>query len=131
MNPEEWWKNFALGIELDAAGAFIYNGIRSFHELPTLDHPADSFEVLYNLSVGIERLLKVAIILVEHTDEIDINVFVEGLRSHNTIQLADRLSSQIELNLTDIHREFLSILSKFYNTHRYGRYSMDSIPNIN
>ena len=58
MTPEEWWKNFALGMEIDAAGTFIYNGIRSLHELPTLNHPVDSLEVLYNLSVGIERLLK-------------------------------------------------------------------------
>ena len=58
MTPEEWWKNFALGMEIDAAGTFIYNGIRSLHELPTLNHPVDSLEVLYNLSVGIERLLR-------------------------------------------------------------------------
>ena len=130
MTPEEWWKNFALGMEIDAAGAFIYNGIRSLHELPTLNHPVDSFEVLYNLSVGLERLLKVAIILIEHTDQIDIEKFEESLISHSTIDLANRVDSQRGLALAGVHREFLSLLSKFYKSHRYGRYSLSAVPNI-
>lgn len=130
MTPEEWWKNFALGMEIDAAGTFIYNGIRALHELPTLNHPVDSFEVLYNLSVGIERLLKVAIILIEHNDQIDIEKFEESLISHSTIDLSNRVDSQKSLNLADVHREFLSVLSKFYKSHRYGRYSLSAVPNI-
>jgi hypothetical protein len=57
MTPEEWWKNFALGIELDTASTFIYNGIRTLEDLQSFQHPVDTFEILYNLSVGIERLL--------------------------------------------------------------------------
>ena len=130
MTPEEWWKNFALGMEIDAAGTFIYNGIRSLHELPTLNQPVDSLEVLYNLSVGIERLLKVAIILVEHNDQVDIAQFEESLISHSTIDLANRVDSQRTLALSNVHREFLSILSKFYKSHRYGRYSLSAVPEI-
>ena len=129
MTPEEWWKNFALGIEIDASGTFVYNGIRALHELVSLRHPVDSFEVLYNLSVGIERLLKVAIILIEHHDQIDIEQFEQSLISHNTIDLANRVSSQKGMQLSDVHREFLSLLSKFYKTHRYGRYSLSAVPN--
>jgi hypothetical protein len=129
MTPEEWWKNFALGIEIDASGTFVYNGIRALHELVSLRHPVDSFEVLYNLSVGIERLLKVAIILIEHHDQIDIEQLEQSLISHNTIDLANRVSSQRSMQLSDVHREFLSLLSKFYKTHRYGRYSLSAVPN--
>jgi hypothetical protein len=130
MTPEEWWKNFALGIEIDVAGTFIHNGIKALHELSSLNHPEDSFEVLYNLSVGIERLLKVAIILIEHCDHIDMAQFEKSLISHNTIDLANRVNSQCNLQLSNIHREFLSILSKFYKTHRYGRYSLSVVPEI-
>jgi len=130
MTPEEWWKNFALGIELDAAGTFVYNGIRALHELSMLNHPVDSFEILYNLSVGIERLLKVAIILIEHTDQIATEQLEESLISHSTIDLANRVDSQTKLELVDVHREFLSLLSKFYKSHRYGRYSLSAVPNI-
>ena len=130
MTPEEWWKNFALGTEIDAAGTFIHNGIKALHGLPTLNHPVDSFEVLYNLSVGIERLLKVAIILIEHNEQIDIEQFEASLISHSTIDLANRVDSKRSLGLASVHREFLSVLSKFYKSHRYGRYSLSAVPNI-
>jgi hypothetical protein len=130
MTSEEWWKNFALGIEIDVAGTFVYNGIKALDELDLLNHPVDSFEVLYNISVGIERLLKVAIILVEHHDQVDIEEFEKSLISHNTIELANRVNSQRTLQLSDVHREFLSLLSKFYKTHRYGRYLLGAVPEV-
>ena len=108
MKPEEWWKNFALGVELDAAGTFVYNGIKALHELPSLNHPVDSFEILYSLSVGIERLLKVALVLIEHHEQIEIDQLEESLISHSTIELANRVDAQRSLELSDVHREFLS-----------------------
>jgi len=130
MKPTLWWKNFALGIELDAAGAFLYNGARALHDLHHFQHPVDSFEVLYNFSVGIERLLKVAIVLVEHSDDGDLQGLEESLITHNTMELSARLNELRPQALSDIHREFLSILSKFYKSHRYGRYSLSVVPNI-
>jgi hypothetical protein len=130
MKRDEWWKNFALGLELDASGAFIYNGIKLLDEAERLSHPIDVFEILYNLSVGIERLLKVAIVLIEHNDQMTIQEFEESLITHNTQQLLERLNSHRDLKLTGIHREFLGLLSKFYKTHRYGRYSLGSVTNI-
>ncbi|MAR72042.1 hypothetical protein [Halomonas sp.] len=130
MKPDMWWKNFGLGMELDASGTFIYNGLKSFDELEGLNHAVDIFEVLYNLSIGIERLFKVAIILIEHNDSVSIEVFEESLMTHNTMDLANRVNNHIELNYSGVHKEFLSLLSKFYKTHRYGRFSFSSVPNI-
>lgn len=130
MRPDEWWKNFALGLELDASGAFIYNGIKYLDSLEGLNHSIDIFEVLYNLSVGIERLLKVSIILIEHDDQMPIEEFEESLISHNTMELASRVQKSADLGLSGVHNEFLSLLSKFYKSHRYGRYSLSVVPNI-
>lgn len=130
MTPEEWWKNFALGIELDIAGTFIYNGIRTLEDVQSFQHPVDTFEILYNLSVGIERLLKIAIILLEHDENIDIEEFEKSLISHNTVELANRVNKHKPMNLPAHNREFLTLLSKFYKSHRYGRYSLSSVPNI-
>lgn len=130
MKPDEWWKNFALGLEVDASGAFIYNGIRALEELETLNHPVDIFEILYGLSVGVERLIKVAIILKEHDQVTDVEEFEKSLISHNTIDLFDRLDASVNQSLPKMHREFLALLSKFYKTHRYGRYSLGVVPNI-
>ena len=130
MRPDEWWKNFGLGMELDASGAFIYNGIKFLDSLEGLNHSTDIFEVLYSLSVGIERLLKVAVILIEHNDQISIEEFEESLITHNTMELASRIQKSTDLNLSGVHKEFLSMLSTFYKTHRYGRFSLSSVPNI-
>ena len=130
MRPDEWWKNFALGAELDVAGTFIYNGIKSLHDLEFLDQSVDIFEVLYNLSVGIERLLKVAVILIEHGDQIDVEQLEESLITHSTIELANRVQRHVDLGLTDLHREWLSLLSKFYKSYRYGRYTFRAVPDV-
>ena len=71
MNPTDYWKNFQLGTELDVAGKFIYNGLRSLHEMGSLNHEEEIFEFLYSLAVGLERLLKIAVILIEHDDKVD------------------------------------------------------------
>ncbi len=130
MKPDEWWKNFALGMEVDVAGAFIYNGIKSLHDLPSFHHPIDIFEILYNISVGVERLLKVAVILLEHDAQCDIQDLEKSLITHNTIELARRVSRHNPLNLSGVHYEFLSLLSHFYKSIRYNRFSLNSVPNI-
>lgn len=130
MRRDEWWKTFALGAELDVAGMFIYNGIKSLHDLEFLDQSVDIFEVLYNLSVGTERLLKVAIILIEHDVQADVEALEKSLLTHNTIQLANRVQKHADLGLKNIHREWLSLLSAFYKSHRYGRYTFRAVPNV-
>ena len=130
MRPDEWWKNFGLGQELDVAGAFIYNGIKHLNDTEYFQHPVDTFEILYNLSVGIERLTKIAIILVEHDEGNYSEEFEESLITHNTQELIERLNRHYDLRLSDIHKEFVALLSKFYKTHRYARYSLKSVPNI-
>lgn len=112
MNPEKWWKNFALGVELDASGTFIYNGIKSLDELNSFQYPVDTFEILYNLSVGIERLLKISIILIEHVENSNIEELEKSLITHNTIELFNRVDGQRNLELADMHKEFLALLSK-------------------
>lgn len=131
MKPEIWWKNFALGIEIDVSGTFIYNGAKALDSLEILNHSVDIFEIMYHFSVGIERLLKVAIILLEHNDETDIEELEKSLITHNTIELANRLNDHKDLKISDMHREFLSILSLFYKSHRYGRFTFSSVPDIN
>ena len=69
MNQTEFWKNFRLGEEIQISGTFIYNGLRRFHEISKLDREDELFEFLYQLSVGLERLLKIGVVLFEHTEE--------------------------------------------------------------
>jgi len=124
MNIEQWWKNFAMGIELDISGAFIYNALKQLHVIESLSYSCDIFEIFYGLSVGIERLQKITIVLLEHNENEDIEKFEESLITHSTIELSNRIDKIYPQNLSDIQKEFLSILSKFYKKHRYGRFSI-------
>lgn len=121
MDRERAWKNFNLGMELSVAGRFIYNGLRSFHEMETLDHADEVFEVLYNLSVGLERLMKVAVVLLEHDGTQDQLKFEKSLITHDHLDLLRRIREKSDINLGNTHTSFLSLLATFYRTYRYDR----------
>lgn len=124
MNREQVWKNFDLGTEIDVAGTFIYNGLRGFHEMQTLDHAEEVFEFLYNLSVGLERLLKVAVILLEHEQIEDQEKFEKSLITHVHLDLIKRVKKHANLHLATPHNEFLKMLGTFYKTLRYDRFNL-------
>ncbi|MCX6178680.1 MAG: hypothetical protein NT163_04835 [Chlorobiales bacterium] len=130
MKPAEFWKNFRLGEELSISGTFTYNGLRRFYELRILDHSDEIFEVLYNLSVGLERLLKIAVILLEHSDSQDQEAFEKSLITHSHLDLLHRVKSQRALNLGPSHNELLGLLATFYKSHRYDRFSITSISDL-
>lgn len=79
MKNEFRWKNFSLGSELQVAGSFIYNGILAFDEMEHFYYEHEVFECLYQLAVGIERLAKVTVILLEHDPEMDHDDFEKSL----------------------------------------------------
>ena len=105
MTPGEYWKNFHLGEELSISGMFIYNGLKCFHQMDTLDNVDEIFEFQYNLSVGLERLLKVAVVLLEHDKDTNIEEFEESLITHNHLELVQRIKKHSSLNLSKPHKE--------------------------
>ncbi len=127
MKPDEYWKNFSLGTELDIAGRFIYNALQTFHQMEHFRSEEDAFEFLYALSVGIERLLKIALILTEHDKQTDQTKFEQELITHNHQILLGRLQRHHNLNLGAVHHDLIAVLSRFYKSHRYGRYSLRSV----
>lgn len=126
MKPTQFWKNFKLGEEVSISGTFIYNGMRRFHEMRKLDYMDEVFEVLYNLSVGFERLLKVAVVLLEHDNALDQDQLEKSLKTHNHLELLRRLKKHVQVNLTSPHNDLLSLLGTFYKSMRYDRFSLSS-----
>lgn len=129
MTPEQFWKNFNLLDEVSISGAFIYNGLRRFHEMQQLEHADELFEFFYNLSVGIERLLKVTVVLLEHDQTIDVEELEKSLITHGHLDLLRRIKKHSQINLGTVHNEFLSLLSTFYKSHRYNRFLASSVHN--
>jgi hypothetical protein len=112
MKSDEAWKNFNLGQELHISGTFIYTGLRRFHEMRTLDHTDELFEFLYNLSVGLERLLKIAVVFLEHNDNTDQEKLEKSLITHNHLDLLKRVRKHARVNLSTPHNEFLALLGQ-------------------
>lgn len=124
MTKAEFWKNFHLGTEIDIAGTFVFNGLRRLHEMETLYHEAEVFEVLYNLAVGVERLLKVSVVLIEHDTHVAQEAFEKSLITHSHQELMRRVQLRHDLRLSATHYDFLEMLGAFYKTARYGRYML-------
>lgn len=126
MNPNYKWKNFRLGSELQIAGSFIYNALNSFDRMLNLYYEEECFEFLYNASVGIERLQKILLILLENVQPENQPQFEESLITHSHLELMDRINTLIKVKPLGPHVKFLSILTEFYYHTRYSRYKMVS-----
>ncbi|MES2864429.1 MAG: hypothetical protein V4666_09950 [Bacteroidota bacterium] len=127
FTPTEFWKNFHLGTELSISGNFIYNGIYCFDLMQHFYNEDEAFEFLYNIAVGIERLQKVTLILIEHDENTNQEDFEKSLITHNHLELHDRIKKNRNINLGKIHIKFLSLLSSFYKSIRYDKYNLSSI----
>jgi hypothetical protein len=124
MEREWLWKNFNLGKELSNSGAFIYNGLKAFDDLETFYNDDQIFEFLYNIAVGIERLLKVAVILIEYNDVTDQVAFEQSIKTHNHTELIGRIKQKYKLKLGKVHNSFLLLLGNFYKSMRYERFNL-------
>lgn len=130
MNKTDFWKNFSLGTELEISGNFIYNGLKIINTIKTYDYPEEVFELLYNISVGFERMMKITIILSEHDDNNrkDIgnkDIVNKEFLKHNLIILSERIGKNCSLNMSVSERALLHLLSNFYKNNRYGRYDLN------
>lgn len=127
FTPSEFWKNFRLGTELSISGNFIYNGLYCFELMPHFYYEDEAFEFLYNISVGIERMQKICIVLLEHKDDTNQEEFEESLISHNLDDLNSRIEKHKKINFGKPHKRLLSLLTKFYKSSRYEMYQMQSV----
>ena len=127
FTPAEFWKNFSLGTELQNSGTFLYNGILVLDNIEYFRFEEECFELLYNLSIGIERLEKILIILLEHSESNSQKDFEKSLITHNHLDLLKRIENKRELNLGKVHRKFLNLLTGFYKKTRYERFNLSSI----
>ena len=126
MEKIEFWKNFSLGTELEISGAFIYNALKLINNIENFNYSEDVFEILYNLSVGIERIEKIAIILIEHKDIDNQKEFEKKIISHNHQELLKRITKNNSLQLNKPEIEFITLLSIFYKKNRYDRFNLDT-----
>lgn len=125
--PEYFWKNFRLGTELQISGSFIYNALYFFDQIEHFGNEYEIFEFLYNTSVGLERLEKIAVVLLEHNTVETQKDFEASLKTHNHLKLFEKIRKRKTVQLDKVHNKFISLLSDFYTSMRYDRFSIESV----
>ncbi len=124
MDAATFWKNFRIGEELHISGRFLFNGLRCCHEMESFYYEDEVFEFLYHLSVGLERLLKVAVVMAEHDVTSVPADFEKSLITHTHLELLTRVKAKHNLSIGAVHNEFLQLLATFYKSQRYGRFNI-------
>ncbi|EOQ08746.1 hypothetical protein KOY_05236 [Bacillus cereus VDM021] len=120
MEEYFYYRNFKMGIELDIAGDFIFDGINSLKSMESFEVESEVFSFLYHISVGIERIQKIIIVLSEEIR--DIKEFEESLKTHSHKGLHDRIRGKRKVDFNSRQNRFLDLISDFYNNSRYNNY---------
>ena len=126
MKKSEWAKNFSLNKEISVAGKFIYDGMKDLNEMSGLRDTENLFGFLYKTSVGIERLQKVAYILLKNPDDSEYKQVEEEIITHSHGELQNKIKKLSGKDLPSNQNDFLKMLSKFYKTYRYNNFTLDN-----
>lgn len=122
-----FWKNWRLGTELQIAGTFLYNGLYALDQMDTFYYEAEIFEFLYNISVGLERLEKITIILLEHDSQTNQEEFEKNLITHDHFKLLNRIKTYKKVSVGKSTTKFIQVIKDFYHSSRYNRYNKNSV----
>ncbi|WP_052090955.1 hypothetical protein [Desulfosporosinus sp. HMP52] len=126
MDKVTYFKNFAMGTEIDIAGTFIHQGIKEFNRLRSFHYESEIFHVLYPISVGIERLQKALIVLLEDISLDQIESFEKSLITHSHQELHARILKWCDIKFNSHQYRFLQVITNFYNSCRYDRFNISN-----
>lgn len=123
------WTNFDFNMEIHVAGDFLYEGLYLIDRLSQLRYEDDYFLFLYDISVGIERLEKIAYLLLAYKDGV-LNPSAKW-SNHKHNYLFELINHHATLKLGKKEMAFIHLLSEFYNKGRYDRFNYVSEINDN
>lgn len=125
--------NFSIRQELQISGALLWKSINALSKVyfNTNGEPNDHlveypFFTLYFASQGIERMQKAIVELIckkNHIPEAEKDSVYDLLMSHGHDRLNNWIEEKTNIKANTNCRKLLDILSRFYNTVRYSRYS--------
>ncbi|MCW6076608.1 hypothetical protein LAV44_14970 [Clostridium sporogenes] len=118
------YKNFKMGTEIDIAGTFIYNGMKDLEQMDAFDYESEVFSFLYHIAVGIERLQKVLLVILEEINENNMAEFEESLITHSHQYLQDKIKKKCNIEFNSRENSFLQVLNEFYKKCRYNRFNI-------
>ena len=90
-------ESVVMANELDVAGEFIYAAIDKFNKMNNFDQVGDNFFFLYHLAVGIERVQKILLVIINDVERDEIEDFLEKIKSHMLDLISFRIILKIEI----------------------------------
>lgn len=125
-NNELYKESVVMANELDVAGEFIYTALNKLNGMNNFDQVGDDFYFLYHLAVGIERVQKVLLVILNDVENDRIEKFLSSIKSHNHTMLHSKIQEKVKINFSKEQNELLKLLSLFYNSERYKRFDFFS-----
>lgn len=125
--------NFAIRDELQISGALIWKSVNILDKICFSESYISSghlveypFLTLYHASQGVERIQKTIIELVckrDHIKESEKERIYDLLMSHDHERLNNWIESKERISFNSNCKKLIRILTRFYGTVRYARYS--------
>lgn len=122
MNTKQMRESIVMAKELDVAGEFVYAALEKINKIDTYEEVSDIFFILYHLSVGIERLQKILLVVLNDVELNKIQDFLENIKIHSHKKLHNQISNHIEISFSSAQNALLAVLAEFYTVERYGRF---------
>jgi len=110
--------------ELDIVGEFLYDAMIMLRKMKNLENETEVFYFLYHASVGIERLQKILLVLLQELDEQTFEIFEKDLITHSHQELNTRIVSTTNLKFDSKENSFFQLLEEFYKSCRYNRFNL-------
>lgn len=118
------FKNFNMGRELEIAGGFIYESAVRMNQLSYIGNHFELNAILYNGSVGVERLQKILLCMYINSPE-DLENPKKCLLEHNHTSLNHEIQKQTEINFNKNEESLFALFEKYYREFRYAEYRLN------
>lgn len=123
MLVDEIWdfKSINMGRELEISGEFIYESAKKTMSITRLNNQYEINIILYTGAVGIERLQKIYLCLVQQNPT-DKDSIPKCLMGHNHLELNKEIEKYTTEHILRNGRGLLGVFSEYYNNYRYANY---------
>lgn len=115
------FKSMQMSKELNFAGDFIYESAKKTMQLENVHDDFTINGILYNGSIGIERLQKIYLYLCEE-DSFEVQL---KLHTHNLITLENGVYSESSEKLFENGIKLISMFVEYYSEYRYGNFHIE------
>lgn len=112
-----------MGRELEISGDFIYESAVRMNQLSYVGNHFELNAILYNGSVGIERLQKIILCMYMTLD--DLKNPKKCLREHHHTALNEEIQKYVKIDFNKNALSVLALFEKYYGEFRYAEYRLN------